>query len=98
MYVVPIIHNGQNSSSSQTQADIDVSERMRAAIPAYMHWKYEADKNLSKRTAFKWSILRPGGLTNNPGTGKASIGITHITESISVSNLLPNPTRPHTKM
>ena len=30
-----------------------------------MHWKYEADKNLVKRTGFNWIILRPGGLTNN---------------------------------
>ena len=49
-----------------------------------MHWKYEADKNLVKRTAFKWTILRPGGLNNNPGIGKGAIGRTHITQTISV--------------
>ncbi|KAL1727456.1 NADH(P)-binding-domain-containing protein [Schizophyllum commune] len=64
-------------------ADITMSERMRKAIPAYMHWKYEADKNLAQRTAFKWTILRPGGLTNEPGTGKAAVGRTHITTPIS---------------
>ncbi|KAL1687247.1 NADH(P)-binding-domain-containing protein [Schizophyllum commune] len=64
-------------------ADIAMSERMRKAIPAYMHWKYEADKNLAQRTAFKWTILRPGGLTNEPGTGKAAVGRTHITTPIS---------------
>ena len=47
-------------------------------------WKYEADKNLVKRDAFKWTILRPGGLTNAPGTGTASIGRTHLTVPISV--------------
>lgn len=62
-----------------------MSNRIRKVIPAYMHWKYEADKNLSKRTAFKWSILRPGGLTNDPGVGTASIGRTHLTKTISVS-------------
>ena len=65
-----------------------MSERTRKAIPAYMHWKYEADKNLAQRTAFKWTILRPGGLTNEPGTGKAAVGRTHITTPISVSKSL----------
>ncbi|KAL1747746.1 NADH(P)-binding-domain-containing protein [Schizophyllum fasciatum] len=64
-------------------ADIALSERMRKAIPAYMLWKYEADKNLAQRTAFKWTILRPSGLTNEPGTGKVAVGRTHITPSIS---------------
>lgn len=61
-----------------------MSNRIRKAIPAYMHWKYEADKNLAKRTAFDWIILRPGGLTNNPGTGTASVGRTHLGKTISV--------------
>ncbi|KAG6840010.1 hypothetical protein C0991_009642 [Blastosporella zonata] len=43
-----------------------------------MHYKYEADKNLIKRDTFKWTILRPATLTNNPGTGKATIGRTHL--------------------
>lgn len=51
----------------------------------YMHWKYEADKNLVKRDAFKWTILRPGGLTHNPGTGKASVGRTRV-DMISVGS------------
>lgn len=61
---------------------------MRGAIPAYMKWKYEADKNLVKRDAFKWFILRPGGLNNNPGVGKAAIGRTHVTETVSVRNCM----------
>ncbi|PPR00297.1 hypothetical protein CVT24_004587 [Panaeolus cyanescens] len=63
--------------------DIAQSERIRKVIPAYMHWKYEADKNLVKRTAFKWTILRPGGLTNNPGVGTADVGRTHLGKTIS---------------
>ncbi|KAF9461359.1 NADH(P)-binding-domain-containing protein [Collybia nuda] len=65
------------------EADIAVVTRVRKAIGPYMHWKYEADKNLVKRNAFKWTILRPGGLTNDPSTGKASIGRTHVTKTIS---------------
>jgi hypothetical protein len=48
-----------------------------------MHWKYEADKNLVKRTAFKWIILRPGTLANSPGTGTADVGRTHLGKGIS---------------
>lgn len=59
---------------------------MRAAIPVYVQWKYEADKNLVKRDAFKWTILRPGGLKDEPGTGKATVGRTHLTPQISVSS------------
>ena len=60
-------------------------------IPAYMHWKYEADKNLVKRDAFKWTIVQPGGLSNNPGTLKADIGRAHLEKTISVSLLLSSP-------
>ena len=62
-----------------------MSNRVRNAIPVYMKWKYEADKNLVKRTAFKWVILRPGGLTNGAGVGTASVGRTHLGKTISVS-------------
>ncbi|KAJ7674257.1 NADH(P)-binding-domain-containing protein [Mycena rosella] len=66
-----------------SEADIALATRMRGHIAAYMKWKYEADKNLAQRDAFQWTILRPGGLTNEPGTGKASIGRTHLAPTIS---------------
>ncbi|KAJ7832289.1 NADH(P)-binding-domain-containing protein, partial [Mycena leptocephala] len=66
-----------------TEEDIALAARVRGHIAAYMKWKYEADKNLVKRDAFKWTILRPGGLNNEPGTGKASIGRTHLTPTVS---------------
>ena len=62
-----------------------MSKRVRGAIPAYMRWKYEADTNLVNRGTFKWTILRPGGLSNDPGTGKASVGRTHLRPTIPVS-------------
>jgi NAD(P)H-binding len=62
---------------------------IRKAIPTYMHWKYEADKNLVKRTTFKWIILRPGGLSNNPGEGKVNAGRTHLGKMISVRTFCP---------
>ena len=61
---------------------------MRKVIPTYMHWKYEADKNLVKRTAFKWTIVRPGGLSNDPGKGKVNAGRTHLGTVISVRTFL----------
>jgi hypothetical protein len=61
-----------------------MSTRLRGAMAVYIKCKYEADKNLVKRDAFKWTILRPGVLNNEPGTGKASIGRTHLTPTISV--------------
>ncbi|KAJ2919590.1 hypothetical protein MD484_g800, partial [Candolleomyces efflorescens] len=67
--------------------DKKLSERMRQMMPAYFQWRYEADKNLVARTAFKWTILRPGGLTEEPGAGKASIGKTHLTVTISRDDL-----------
>lgn len=69
----------------QNEADKEVSDWLRDKIAAYMQWKYEADKDLVERTAFSWTILRPGTLTHEPGVGKACIGRTHITESIAVS-------------
>ncbi|KZS96742.1 NAD(P)-binding protein [Sistotremastrum niveocremeum HHB9708] len=65
------------------EADKEVSDWLRDKIAAYMQWKYEADKDLVERTAFSWTILRPGTLTHEPGRGTACIGRTHITESIS---------------
>ncbi|KAJ2919595.1 hypothetical protein MD484_g806, partial [Candolleomyces efflorescens] len=65
------------------------SAKIRNAIGAYMHYKYEADKNLIKRsqsdsdTSFKWTILRPGTLTDVPGTGKAHVGKAHLGQPIS---------------
>ena len=57
---------------------------MRKAMPTYVDYKYKADKNLVQRTAFQWTILRPGGLADEPGTGKASVGKTHLRPTISV--------------
>ncbi|THH13923.1 hypothetical protein EW146_g6360 [Bondarzewia mesenterica] len=66
-----------------TEEDKKASERWYSALPTYMHWKYEADKNLVARTGFAWTILRPGGLIDTPGTGRASVGRAHITTQIA---------------
>ncbi|KAK0472757.1 NADH(P)-binding-domain-containing protein [Armillaria novae-zelandiae] len=66
-----------------TEADLALSERVHKAIPTYMHWKYEAEKELIARTKFYWTSLRPGGLTNEPGTGRAALGKTHLSPTVS---------------
>ncbi|KAH8115118.1 NAD-binding protein [Phellopilus nigrolimitatus] len=62
------------------EEDKAISEKMRKAIGTYVQAKYDADKNLAQRTAFKWTILRPVGLTNGPGTGKATVGKAHLNQ------------------
>jgi len=63
--------------------DVAASRQYRVMLGAYLPWKYEADKELWKRDKFKWTIVRPGWLTNAPGKGTAEIGTTHITRGIS---------------
>jgi len=63
--------------------DKATSALLREIMPFYMNCKYQADKNLAARTAFKWFILRPGWLSNAPGTGKAAIGSAHLKDHIS---------------
>lgn len=53
-----------------------------------MQAKYDADHNLAQRTAFQWTILRPGHLTHEPGTGRAIVGKAPLNSSISVRSLL----------
>lgn len=49
-----------------------------------MQYKYLADKDLTARSSFPWFILRPSWLSDAPGTGKASIGRTHLYPLLSV--------------
>ncbi|TEB33947.1 NAD(P)-binding protein [Coprinellus micaceus] len=76
------IRNPDRVPEHYDETDKQRSEQMRKAIGTYIHWKYEADKNLVQRTAFDWTILRPGGLTDDAGTDKVSIGKTHLYPAI----------------
>ncbi|KAF8970624.1 hypothetical protein BDZ97DRAFT_1790173 [Flammula alnicola] len=63
----------QNHCNSVSAMDVRNPDK----IPA--HYVQRGDIAVSnRRNAFKWIILRPGGLTNNPGAGTASIGRTHL--------------------
>jgi nucleoside-diphosphate-sugar epimerase len=40
---------------------------------AYLRAKKAADDNVRARAGLDWTILRPGGLTNDPGTGRVNL-------------------------
>ena len=69
----------------QTEDDLKTSKWLHEMMPLWMKWKYEADKNLTKRDTFKWTILRPGGFSDEPGTSKVTMGRTHLMPMIPVS-------------
>ncbi|THH27630.1 hypothetical protein EUX98_g6557 [Antrodiella citrinella] len=63
-----------------TPEDIEAAKKAHeGALKNYYHWKYQADKDLVKRTAFPWTILMPGGLLDDAGKGTANIGRTGLT-------------------
>ncbi|KAF8651067.1 hypothetical protein AX16_004930 [Volvariella volvacea WC 439] len=64
------------------EEDINMSKELRKLLPAYFHWRYEADKALVKRDAFKWIIVRAGGFKEGAGVGTAQIGRTGIMAEI----------------
>ncbi|GAA5961379.1 hypothetical protein JCM8115_003425 [Rhodotorula mucilaginosa] len=59
-----------------TEKDIEGSKKAHEAIGAYYDAKLAADLNLSRRTAFPWTIIRPGGLLDDEPTGKVTAGKT----------------------
>ncbi|KAF6744885.1 NADH(P)-binding-domain-containing protein [Ephemerocybe angulata] len=77
------IRNPDKIPEHYDEEDRKMSETFRGTIGDYMHWKYEADKDLVQRKAFDWTILRPGILSDEPGTGKASVGRTHLSPPIA---------------
>lgn len=67
-------------------ADRSTSKRMWGVIGPYMQAKYTADRNLVEengRRGLKYTIVRPGGLTTNDGTGKVDAGKVHLKETIA---------------
>lgn len=58
-----------------SKEDIAMSDRMWSVIPEYMKAKLAAEEELYKRTGMlDWTVIRPSGLTENPGTGKVALG------------------------
>ena len=73
---------------AQTEEDLKLSADLWKTIGTYMQAKYDADKDLARRTAFKWTMVRPGWLSDEPGTGRAIVGKAHISGKIPVCAFL----------
>lgn len=65
-------------------ADRERSAGMWGAIGPYMAAKLEADRELVKEDGgLEWTIVRPGGLSEEPGMGRVEAGKVHIGRRIS---------------
>ncbi|KAF2764309.1 NAD(P)-binding protein [Teratosphaeria nubilosa] len=57
------------------------SDRVWKAIGSYMEAKFTADRNLvteNGRRGLEFTIVRPGGLSEDPATGKVAAGKVHL--------------------
>jgi len=67
-------------------ADRQRSERVWGAIGPYMAAKLAADRSLvsdNERRKLEYTIVRPGGLSEEPGTGTVAAGQVHLSRTIS---------------
>ncbi|KAL1302736.1 hypothetical protein AAFC00_003090 [Neodothiora populina] len=68
------------------EKDKTMSGRVWGVIEPFLEAKLAADKDLvtnNARRGLEYTIIRPGGLTNSPETGKVQAGKVHITTMIS---------------
>jgi nucleoside-diphosphate-sugar epimerase len=66
--------------------DVRRSEMVWVAIGHYMRAKYEADKDLranNEKRGLRYTIVRPGGLSDEPGKGTVAAGKVHLENMIS---------------
>jgi nucleoside-diphosphate-sugar epimerase len=59
---------------SSMGADREPPEGTEPVFAAYLRAKAAADADIRARTGLDWTILRPGRLTNDPGTGRVTLG------------------------
>jgi len=67
-------------------SDRERSNGVWKAIGPYMEAKFAADRNLvteNGRRGLEYTIVRPGGLSQEPGKGKIEAGKVHLKEQIS---------------
>lgn len=67
---------------SSTGADADVPDTRDPVFTAYLRAKGMADDNVRARTALQSTIVRPGHLTNDPGTGRVQIADQTLSGSV----------------
>ena len=58
---------------SSVGVDRDPPEGTDPVFAAYLRAKGAADADVRARTGLDWTILRPGPLTNDPGTGRVNL-------------------------
>ncbi|MER6138927.1 NAD(P)H-binding protein [Streptomyces sparsogenes] len=58
---------------SSMGADREIPPDTDPVFAAYLRAKTEADAAVRARLALDWTILRPGRLTNDPGTGRVTL-------------------------
>ncbi|MCW2690299.1 MAG: NAD-dependent dehydratase [Mycobacterium sp.] len=58
---------------SSMGADREPPEGTDPVFAAYLRAKAAADANISARAGLDWTILRPGHLTDDPGTGRVAL-------------------------
>jgi uncharacterized protein YbjT (DUF2867 family) len=58
---------------SSMGADREPAEGTEPVFAAYLRAKGAADADIRGRAALEWTILRPGRLTNDPGTGAVTL-------------------------
>jgi len=66
--------------------DRDRSNKVWSAIKPYMEAKFAADRSLvteNDRRGLDYTIVRPGGLSQDPGNGKVAAGKVHLNQVIS---------------
>lgn len=61
---------------SSIGADREPPEGTDPVFAAYLRAKSAADADVRARAGLDWTILRPGGLTNAPGTGRVNLAET----------------------
>lgn len=55
--------------------DAEPPADMDPVFAAYLRAKGSADASIRARTDLDWTILRPGRLTDDPGTGRVELGV-----------------------
>jgi len=68
------------------ESDIERSEKVWSGIGVYMRAKLAADTELRKgndKRGLEYTIVRPGGLTDEPGKGTVEAGKVHLAKQIS---------------
>jgi len=77
------VRDKENKPQPEWYDDNDVrrSDRMWVEIGHYMRAKFEADKDLrvnNEKRGLKYTIVRPGGLSDEPGKGVVAAGKVHV--------------------